>query len=115
NCQSLSVYVPVPILFAPARVDVELLANAVDLPFQVPVPQLGERIDAKSLQVGVTHNEATEVRGVGDAPGLRERRVERDRAHDQYENLCRNREDEPHVDRSIRKVQRVCEKQAVNG
>src|SRR5262245_34763618 len=110
----LSVYVPIPVFFAATRVHIELLAHTVDLPFQVPISDLGERIDAKSLQVGVTNDEAAEVCGVGDASGLRERCVKRDCPHDQHENLCRNRKHEPHVDRSIWKVQGIGQQQAVN-
>src|SRR6185295_2402982 len=80
-----SVHAPIPIVGAAARVDVELLADAVDLPLQIAVLQLGERIHPRALQEDVGDEESAQVRGVGDAAGLAQRREERDRAHDRDE------------------------------
>src|SRR5204863_8754039 len=81
-----SVDSPIPIVRAAAGIDVELFARADDLPPQVPVLQLAERIDAGAPEIQVRDQQPTEMGGVGDA-AVRAgyRRVERERPHDQDE------------------------------
>src|SRR5581483_8184576 len=98
------VYAPVPVVRATARVDVELAAHAVDLPLQVPVLQLRDRMHARALEEQIRDEEAAEMCRVGDAARIAERRHERDRAHDRDEHFRRDREHEVHVDRPIREV-----------
>src|SRR5690349_5803205 len=69
-----SVDVAVPIVGASARVDVELLADAIDLPPPVSILDLRQRVNAGAFEEYVRDEEAAEVRGVRDAAaGVRDR------------------------------------------
>ena len=106
---------PIPVVRAAARVDVELLSRAVDLPSEIAVLELAERIHMRALQIHVRHDETAEMRRVRDAAASAgERRIERDRAHDHDEVLRRDREQHHVVDRTVGKVERVCEQQPVD-
>src|SRR5215470_2433589 len=62
-----SVNAPVPIVRASAGVYVELLPDAVDLPLQVAVFDLGPRVHAPALQEEISDGEAAEMGRVGHA------------------------------------------------
>ena len=63
----------------------------------------------------VADREAAKMRGVGSTARVPNRREERNRAHDGDEDLRRNREQQIHVDRPVRKIQRIRQQEAVNG
>src|SRR5262252_1365209 len=87
-----SVNAPIPVVGAPAGVDVELLADAIDLPLQIAVLQLRDRIDPPALQEHVADQQTEEVRRVGDAPGVGQRRQQSDTAEDRHAYPSRNPE-----------------------
>src|SRR5712691_9595603 len=99
-------YSPVPIVRAAARVDVELLADAIDPPPQVTVLQLAEWIPPRAFEVQVRDQQPSEMCRVRDAAACTgDRCIERKDTHDQDENLRGNREHEVHVDRTIGEVE----------
>ena len=104
----------VVVVRAAAGVDVELLADAVDLPLQVAVLQFRQRMHRRALEEEIADEQPAEMRRVRDAARLAQRREERDRAHDRDEHLRRDREHEIHVDRAIGEVERVGEQQPVD-
>src|SRR5205814_1665748 len=57
---------------AAAGIDVELFANAVDLPLQIAVFQLGQRMNPSALQEQIPDRKAAEMRRVRDATRLAE-------------------------------------------
>src|SRR5262245_31787157 len=59
---------------AAARVDVELLAHAVDLPLQVAVLDFRHRMHPPALQVHIAHRQAAKMRDGRDAARVAERR-----------------------------------------
>src|SRR5580765_6199858 len=101
------------IVGAAARVDVELLANAVDLPLEVAVLQFGNGVYPRALQQQITDDQAADVRRVRRATGLRERGQQRNRAEDRDADLRRYPEDD-HQDGPVRKVERVGEQESVD-
>src|SRR4051812_14724027 len=103
----VSVDPAIPIVGAAARVDVELAADAIDLPLQIAVLELGERMNARALQHRVADDDAAEMRGMRDAAA----REEGNRADDHDEVAGRNREDEIEIDRAIRIIEAVREQQ----
>src|SRR4051812_33988732 len=89
-----------------AGVHVELSAEAIHLPLQVPVFEFGGEPAAAALQVEVAENQPTEVRCMRHAAGRRE---VRQRADDNDEIFRRNGKDERHQDWTLRVVH--CERQ----
>src|SRR5215831_11371466 len=106
NTSGWSVNATVPIVRASAGVYVELLADAVDLPLQVAVLDLGPRVNAPALQEEISDGETAEVRRVGYTARIAKRREQRDRAHDRDADFRGHPEDD-HQNRALWKVHRV--------
>src|SRR5580704_4576788 len=98
---------PVPVVRAAARVHAELLARAVDLPFQIAILQLGNRVGPRALEEQIGNEEAAEMRRVGDTARASDGSVKRDRAHDEDEVLCGDWKQEIQIDRSVREAEPV--------
>src|SRR5438309_267891 len=87
--------------------------HAVDLPLQIAVLQLANRVNARALEEQIGNQEAAEMSRVGDAAGSSQGSVKRDCADDENEVLRGDRKHDV-VDESIGEVEPVSQQKAVD-